>query len=220
MNGINVPTDPKIWVIAGAVAINLVPIAGVVFWGWSAFALIFLYWLENIVIGVRTVASMVATALLGGGTNWRTALFFAAFFTVHYGIFCFVHGSFVVLLFGNPAVGGADMELVGATRALFAQQPSLFAGLASIGLWQVIQFILFLVRGEAGRSSPAALMAAPYPRIIILHLAIIFGGFLLMLLNQPLAGLIVLALIKTAFDVAEANRQETRAALPTPANQP
>jgi hypothetical protein len=47
-------------------------------------------------------------------------------------------------------------------------------------------------------------MAAPYPRIVILHLTIIIGGFVLMLLNQPLAGLVLLALIKAAFDVAEA----------------
>jgi hypothetical protein len=30
---------------------NAIPLTGVTFWGWSAFELIFLYWLEN--VGLR-----------------------------------------------------------------------------------------------------------------------------------------------------------------------
>ena len=47
-----------------ALALNLVPIAGVAFWGWSAFALIFLYWLENVIVGARTAAGILGAAVL------------------------------------------------------------------------------------------------------------------------------------------------------------
>lgn len=202
-----VPDPPKTWPMAVAIAINLIPIAGVLFWGWSAFALIVLYWLENLVIGVRNVASMWASAIVGGGLKIPAALFFSAFFTFHYGMFCFVHGIFVMAMFGegeNGVFHGDSMlDLASAVRALFAAQPNLMIGFASIALWQIVQFILFLVRGDAGRTNPLELMGAPYPRIIVLHAAIIFGGFLLMALNVPAAGYVVLALVKTAYDVAE-----------------
>ena len=189
--------------VVAAVLFNLVPIAGVLFWGWSAFALIFLYWLENVVIGGRTLLSM---AITGVANRMKPAglLVFCVFFTVHYGLFCFGHGTFVVSMFANEAGGAHMLDLPGAARELFSQQSNLVWGLASIVLWQTVLLILFVVRGEPAKSNPLALMAAPYPRIIILHLAILFGGFLLILMNEPLAGLVVLTLVKTAFDVAQA----------------
>lgn len=190
--------------VIAAALFNVVPIVGVLFWGWSAFALIFLYWLENLLIGARTVGSMLATSVFGT-VRMAGAVAIAAFFTLHYGLFCFVHGTFVVSMFGGEAYAGDGLfDLFTASQKLFSAEPGLIAGLISIGLWQVVQLVLFVVRGEAKASHPLALMPAPYPRIIILHLTIIFGGFLLMWLNEPLAGLVLLALIKAAFDVAEA----------------
>ncbi len=158
-----------------AAAFNLVPIIGVIFWGWSAFALIFLYWLENLVIGVRTLASMFASAVQSGTLRGLGLITLAAFFSFHYGMFCFVHGVFVVTLFGSGMAGISPFELAQAAETLFRNQPGLSVGLLSIVLWQAVQLALFLIRGEAREANPVALMGAPYPRIIILHLTIIFG---------------------------------------------
>jgi len=204
MNDERVPTRP-IWPAVAALVLNLIPVAGVILWGWSAFALIFLYWLENLVIGLRTLASMLASGAANGGPGLVLAAPLGAFFTVHYGMFCFVHGIFVMTLFGTGVVNGiSPFALADAAQTLFKTEPGLTMGLLSIVLWQAIQFVLFLLRGDAKTLSPMDLMAAPYPRIVILHVTIIAGGFLLMLLNQPLAGLILLALFKAAFDVADA----------------
>jgi hypothetical protein len=203
MNDERVPERPM-WPALVALSLNLIPVAGVVLWGWSAFALIFLYWLENLVIGVRTLASMGASGIANGGEDAVAAVPFGAFFTFHYGMFCFVHGIFVVVLFGPGMSGFAPAGLLDAAQALLKSEPGLGIGLASVVLWQAVQFALFLIRGEARDAHPLGLMATPYPRIIILHVTIICGGFLLKLLNEPLAGLILLALIKSAFDVAEA----------------
>jgi hypothetical protein len=187
-----------------AIGFNLIPLIGVLFWGWSAFALIFLYWMENLVIGVRTLGAVVASGVLGGAERAAGAIGLGAFFVVHYGMFCFVHGIFVLVLFGSGMAGFSPFELVNAAQTLVKSEPGFAAGLASIVLWQFVQFALFVMRGEASEASPLALMGAPYPRIIVLHVTIIIGGFLLMLLNQPLAGLVLLVMIKAAFDVAEA----------------
>jgi hypothetical protein len=200
-----------------AIALNLIPVIGVVFWGWSAFALILLYWLENLIIGARTVLAMAATGLAGGGASLAGALAIGAFFTLHYGMFCLVHGTFVLAMFGGGEAGGALFDVFGAVGREFAREPNLVLGLASIAVWQAVQLVLFIARGEVKSVSPLGLMAAPYPRIIVLHVTIIFGGFLLLLLNQPVAGLVVLALVKMAFDVAEAMGKTPRleAAKPT-----
>lgn len=191
-----------------AVIFNAIPIVGVALWGWNAFALIFLYWLENLVIGVRTIAAMAASALATREMNALGFLFFAGFFLVHYGIFCYGHGVFIVTMFAGEEIRaqlGSFGDVAGAGRALFAAEPNLTIGLASIVFWQAVGFILFLARGEPGRTNPMALMGAPYPRIVLLHVGILGGGFVLTLLGQPVAGLIALAVLKMAFDVAGAS---------------
>lgn len=197
-----VPASLPPWPAWLALTINLIPIAGVLLWGWDAFALIFLYWLENVVIGVRTVLAMLITATNAPVTQWGGALFFAGFFTLHYGLFCYGHGTFVIGMFG-----GSDdfhVNLYDAARKLFMQEPNLAWGFASIVIWQAVQVSLFVLRGEHLTSNPLDLMGAPYPRIIVLHLAILGGGFLLVAMNEPIAGLIILAMFKAAFDIAEA----------------
>lgn len=205
-----VPFDRrKTWPLIVVIGLNLIPVAGVLFWGWSAFALIVLYWLENLVVGVRTLLSMVANAAVTGGANWIAALFFGAFFTFHYGLFCFGHGVFVMAMFGGNLNGDTILDLGAGVKALFAAQTNLMIGFASIVAWQLVQFVLFITRGDAKRTTVLDLMGAPYPRIIVLHITIIFGGFVLLLLNQPVAGILVLALVKMAYDVAEVLRDPT-----------
>ncbi len=208
------------WPVIAAIALNLIPLIGVLFWGWSAFALIFLYWLENVVIGVRTLLSMAISGIVAREMNPLGVLFFCLFFTVHYGIFCFGHGTFVVGMFGEQALGGMSLSIFDAARTLFESQPGLRYGLASIVLWQIVVLILAIVRGELAKTDPLSLMGAPYPRIIILHLTIIFGGMLLLALNQPVAGLVVMALVKTAFDVTEARGQPLFSLQPRDADPP
>lgn len=207
MSELKVPFDrSKTWPLALVVVLNLIPVVGVIFWGWSAFALIVLYWLENLVIGVRTLASMFASAAMKGGGSWLGTLFTGAFFAFHYGLFCFVHGIFVMALFGSGAGGDSIVDLAGAVGMLFATQTNLLIGFASIVAWQVVQFVRFLASGDARTSNAMELMASPYPRIAVLHMTILLGGFVLLLLNQPVAGIVVLALIKAAYDIADVLR--------------
>lgn len=196
----------KTWPLVAAVLLNLIPVVGVLFWGWSAFALIILYWLENLVIGVRTVLSMVLNAALNGAAAWPGALFFAVFFTIHYGMFCAGHGVFIMGFFGNDFWASSIFDLGGILTKVFETESNLVFGLASIIAWQAVQFVLFIAQGDAKRTTPRDLMGAPYPRIMVLHVTIIFGGFVLMLLNEPVAGMLVLALVKMAYDVAEVLR--------------
>ncbi len=178
-----------------SVAFNLVPVAGVAFWGWDAFALILLYWFENVIVGVRTALTMLAAGIMGAEpVKFVAALALTAFFCVHYGMFCLVHGVFVVTMFGGGALSGA----AGPIEALAAGAQGILIGAASIVLWQGVLLIMRIAR----RDLPAinTLMGEPYPRMIVLHLTIIGGGFLILQFGGPAAGLILLALLKTGLD--------------------
>lgn len=193
--------------VAVGVALNLIPIAGVLFWNWSPFALIFLYWLENVVIGARTLLSMLAAGLAQGGAKAAGAIGLGAFFTFHYGLFCFGHGIFVLFMFGGvmEAVQANDaFDLAGVAHTLFQQQTNLAVGFAAIVLWQAVIFVLYLARGEAKTASLTDLMGSPYGRIMALHFTIIIGGMILMALKWPIAGVVMLALFKMFTDIAPA----------------
>ncbi|MDZ7706958.1 MAG: DUF6498-containing protein [Trueperaceae bacterium] len=81
--------------LGALVAANLVPLIGVGFFDWRLYDVMLIYWLENGVIGVFTVARMATAA-----EERFSALALVPFFTVHYGLFWTVHGVFVVSLFG------------------------------------------------------------------------------------------------------------------------
>ena len=59
----------------------------------------------------------------------------------------------------------------------------------------------FLAGSERYTVTVRELMGAPYKRIVVLHVAVIAGGFAVMALGQPTLLLLVLVVLKTAMDV-------------------
>jgi hypothetical protein len=73
-----------------------------------------------------------------------------------------------------------------------------------LGLWvsHGISFIHnYLIGGEFRRTKLSTLMSQPYGRIVVLHLTILIGGALMMALNSPTVGLVLLVLLKIALDL-------------------
>jgi hypothetical protein len=52
-------------------------------------------------------------------------------------------------------------------------------------------------------------MMQPYSRVVVLHLTVLFGGWLVMAIGSPLPALVLLAVIKTAADL-RAHQAERR----------
>lgn len=175
---------------------NLVPLFGAFFLDWSIFEIVILYWAENLVIGLFTILKIMTVAppdstpgLLPG------KLGLSAFFTVHYGIFCLVHGVFIFsLLGGKPGAGPRYMaaEFTG---------PMLWALLALFVSHGVSFFSNYLGKGENRETDLNKQMFAPYPRIVVLHLAILFGAFVVMAFGQPVLLLGFLVVGKTVLDL-------------------
>jgi len=127
-----------------------------------------------------------------------------AFFSVHYGLFCMVHGEFVVNLFG-----GKDDSLEQAPMIILASGLK-WALLALVISHAFSMLSNYYLRGEYKRLSVSEVMFMPYKRIIVLHVFIIFGAMALQSFGVTQLGLIALAIIKILADLMAHNMEHKK----------
>ncbi len=202
--------------VVSLVIANLVPLVGVIAWGWDLWTLLALYWAENGVIGAYNVLKILLARGESGGPlalAGVSRVATAAFFSVHYGIFWLVHGIFV--LFALPMFAGLPSLVtdgfsydVAPIGGILARMDLVGLGLIGMVISHGISFWFnYIRRGEFRRATPARLMAAPYARVVVLHLTIIFGAFISMGFGTPIGALLVLVVLKTVLDLALHNRE-------------
>lgn len=180
------------------VAANLVPLAGVLFFGWSVFATLLLFWVENVIVGVFNILRML-TAMPRSAAMWAVKAFMIPFFTFHYGMFVFVHGVFVLQLFGGVHIRGfpTPMMFIDAIRE---------AGIApaawGLALSHGVSFAFnYIGAGQYKTALLPQLMFRPYGRVMVMHVVILVGGFLVQMLGSPVIALALLVVLKTGLDL-------------------
>jgi hypothetical protein len=201
---------PRASVVALVLA-NVMPLYGVLFLHWTVFPLILFFWAENVVIGVFNVLRMIASKP-SDAMNWLAKFFIIPFFTVHYGMFTFVHGVFVVGFFGGFFRGGASAPTAGAVWQVVLDNQLHYALAALVVSHGVSFFANYIGRGEYRTASLQQLMGAPYGRVVVLHLAVLFGGFLVMATNSAVAALVLLIALKVGLDIVMHLREHARLA--------
>ena len=172
-----------------------------------------LYWSENLVLGFYTLLKMLVVSPLGG-------LGMGCFFLLHYGGFCAVHGLFVIMLMIGADVDPMPGEpwplflvflqlLVNVVREVLSfAPPAWIVAFDALFLSHGVSFVAnFMFGPERQQLDLQQLMRAPYGRIVVLHLAILLGGFAVMALGQPLALLLVLVLGKLGLDIVLHERE-------------
>jgi hypothetical protein len=193
---------------------NAVPLAGVLLWDWRVGDVVVLYWIENLVIGLFNVARILSAQPDGVRGSLAGKLFLAAFFVVHYGAFCAMHGTFLAQMFPVRGADGARLEITGVALQML-REPGLLAAVAALTVSHGYSFVRnFLGRGEYRRASARRLMQRPYGRIIVVHFFIIAGGLLVQGLHAPVAALVLFVVLKTVIDLGM-HRHE-RSILATP----
>jgi hypothetical protein len=160
------------WLAVGlGLSFNLVSLLGVTVLGWPAGNVFLLFWAENAVLGVFTLVK-VATASapsppgslrVNGRVTEGSPRLYALFFTFHYGLFCLVHLVFT---------------------AIVAYKIGFELSFLFIGLPVILIAFRYLVEtmttwfgpgGQRATTSPSRAMGQPYPRILVLHFAVIVG---------------------------------------------
>jgi hypothetical protein len=175
------------------IAANLVPLLGVLLGGWKLAEVMVLFWAESAVIGFYTLLKM---AVVG---KWLAA-FSGLIFVGHFGGFMAMHFLIIYEMFvrGINARGPGP----GAVEALSLLFTPLWPALLALFVSHGISFVLnFLARREYQHTTVSRLMAAPYGRIVMMQAALIFGGWVVMWLKNPLPALVLLIVLKVAADL-------------------
>ncbi len=194
------------------VAANLLPLALVLAGHGDVGGLVVLYWAENVVIGCYTVLRM-----LGAGRGaLAEKLGKSIFFGVHYGMFCFVHGVFVTTLFLSPEQQQAIRALppwpgfgffvqqlwLGANVMGLLSPGALLLPLLALAVSHGVSFYTnYLRNGRYLSSSAQDSFWRPYPRMVLLHVCIIGGGFFIMRHGSSVPMLAALVIGKTLIDL-------------------
>ena len=222
--------NPRLWTsppVLLLIAVNLLPLAGVLFWQWDLFTLMMLYWMETGVIGFYTALHMI---LVG---RW-SALFFVPFFTVHFGGFMAGHAAFLWLFFADDTIRNAATfremaRILLIEKGLWVTLAAMFV---SHGLFFVVNVLRPWLRSPSpnafrslpdnfpqlaentpqwqrrlASNAPAAqdaskIMMQPYGRIVVMHVTIIVGAMLTTIFGTRTIAFVFLIALKTLVDVA------------------
>lgn len=191
--------------------VNAIPLLGVWLWSWNAFQIVGLYWFETVVLGIINVLKMACASRRSpdGGEKSGRKFFLIPFFCIHYGMFTFVHGLFIVHLFSDkPSRLGESASFAGSSGLLPAIGEE-------GGLWFMIAIFAshlhsmikdYLWTGSFRNTRAAELMGPPYRRIMILHLAVLGGAFLVSRLGNSAYLLTALIIVKTGADLRVENQ--------------
>jgi hypothetical protein len=127
-------------------------------------------------------------------------------------MFTAIHGVFVLGFFGKQFRQGGLFPSASDVIGLISELHLGYAVLALVASHAFSFGYNYLWRGEFRTSSLQNLMHQPYGRVVVLHLAILGGGFLIMALNSPTAGLVLLIVLKIGLDVRSHRKEHRRTA--------
>ncbi len=191
----------RISLIALLVA-NIIPLFIVAVGQWEVRSVMILYWIENVIIGIWTIARIAAAGIGRVPAKEHLAkIMVIPFFVVHYFGFCLGHLMFMVFLFRDQ--GGLGSELEGVA------QPQWFVAGMDVRLPVLLLFVSHgisfyrhgILDGECQRAEPVLEMFRPYIRVVLLHVCLMAGAAFIVANNSPKPALILLMVGKTAMDI-------------------
>ncbi|MEW6617340.1 MAG: DUF6498-containing protein [Patescibacteria group bacterium] len=209
---------------------NLIPLFGVLFWGWDIFSMLVLYWIESLIIGIWNIPKM--TKASGGLSKYIPSIsdvririsyrissilsrfFLIPFFTFHYGVFMLAHLGFL-LGFREIALRNILPTIIssGSSVSYTVSYSGPISAFSDIhGFW-IAALSLFISHGfsyvqnfignkECEQISPFVQMFQPYKRIVVMHITLLIGAVIFFLLgNNSVGFLIVFWALKMFLDI-------------------
>lgn len=180
---------------------NLIPLYGVIFWGWELFDVFYIYWAENVLIGIFVIIRMLMVGAAWGVFVLIGTVFRIAFFTLHYGMFTWGHGMIMFdIFYDGPLDINEDNEFL--FGYMFTRGHEILMAMAGLLLVTSVKGVHDILEDRRDARLPETIMFSPYGRIIVLHVTIIMGGLLAQELGAPIWALGFLIVLKTAYDIA------------------
>lgn len=194
---VTAPKGVSLFSVLAIVAGGLVPIWGVLHYGWDAVQVVILYWIETLIVGVFTHQRLLGVERQSRQDRdgpFRNS----GFFVMHYGLFCLVHGVFAVLL---AILVMADGDAGAVWRATLANR-DFWSAVVGVGLMQTMIFWREWVRPQAWRTADGtAEMFRPYGRVLAMHFMVLAGFLLIGLTNAPMLMVLILCGAKLVVDL-------------------
>lgn len=202
--------------------VNAVPLYGVKELGWSPSSVVVLYWIENLLIAVFTTARIALhRSLTRKRGHWRTGQLgtkvndrpsgqglLGEYATMAF-VFTLAHGIFVAAFVFIGRENHPDNPTWSFSIEQIRQGATWIA--AALAAEFLIDALSMRTRSFAWIK---AYVGQRMGRILIMHLAIIFGMWGMMATESPFAVLYVLIGLKTLWDLAASNASAKAAALP------
>lgn len=205
--------------ILALIAANLVPLIGVLFYGWEANLVLALFWVENLIIGAFNLIKMLILAARAMRLN---ELFLCFFFVLHYGLFCAAHGLLLwdlldlgkvnaSVYFGEVGFGPLELFAEGATVLIgFIELHGsvIILGIVALSLSHLVSFIEhFILRGEIFSLTNRDMMARPYGQILAMHAGLILGAIAIDKFGSTAALLTIIVGLKLLIDFKQHARR-------------
>lgn len=203
--GLNLSSSSYLLIIS-----NLVPAIMIIYGGWTISDILVLYWAESGIIGFFNIFKIMLSRSFKTFSNKEQIpdyikndtvflfikIFFAAFFTVHFGGFMAGHAVF---LFGLVLRGFNSSS---PFSNFWSYIENVRFGILALFISHGYSFFSnYIIGKERETTSIEQLFAAPYPRIVVMHITILAGAFLMMALKTNVAFLIVFIIIKIGVDL-------------------
>lgn len=184
---------------------NCIPLAGVLFFGWNVFEIVFFYWIESAIIALATIALVILMpipASLREGVPVNQKLVAIPFFILHFSAFMAVHLFLIIFFLGQSHKGGM---LTQATEMLL-QIPFVGWALLSLFISHGYSFFTNYISTKKylqplDKQSFWTIMIRPYRRIFLMQLVILIGACAVILFGLPQPMLAVFVVVKIFFDL-------------------
>lgn len=179
------------------IAVNLIPLVGVLFYDWNQSEILLIYWGESAIIGFYTILKICFSKRISEDSNIRPSflvnalghkLFVICFFIFHFGTFMNAHLVFLFLLPINILSNILNSNIF---YTIFNMIIAFLALFISHGISFLINY---LGKKEYEHANATSLMTAPYSRVMVMHCTVLFGS----LMGAPI---VILILGKIVFDL-------------------
>ena len=161
------------------IAVNLIPLIGMWFWGWKLADLFILYWSESLIIAFFWYAKIIATLVLNKAQ--RPSLIRKIpgyiFFTIHFGGFMFGHLFFIISFF---VLNTKTMGFGESVKSTLDNLSTIAIPFVLIFISHGLSFIQnFIIKKEYLKWSQKSEIGLPYGRIITMHFSVFLIAFLI-----------------------------------------
>jgi hypothetical protein len=167
---------------------NIVPILGVLFWNWDLANILLLYWAETAMIAISALVKIFSYPSASYSFNKKPLktkskmgifllkILFCSFLLLHMGGFMAAHLGFLFAVLSSKEYLPTELSLEVILNAFQAQRIALYSLCFSHAFSLVYNYF---IKGERYIIKDDNFMIAPYKRIMLFHITLIIGAWII-----------------------------------------